>query len=69
MTLIELRNYLMKHKRLLLSELAYHFNQSPQATQAMLDYWIRKGKVRSLRQECNKRCCCHNQLEIYEWVE
>ena len=69
MTLIELRNYLMKHKRLLLSEIAHHFNHSPQATQAMLDYWIHKGKVRSLKETCSKQCCCHQQLDIYEWIE
>lgn len=73
MILSEIKQYLMKHKRVTLGDLACHFDAEPEAMKGMLGQWIRKGNVLKLNQMagCSKACgkCCDGAtLEIYEWT-
>lgn len=73
MILSEIKQYLIKHKRVTLGDLAFHFDAEPEAMKGMLGQWIRKGKVLKLDEMagCSKACgkCCDGAtLEIYEWT-
>ena len=73
MILSEIKQYLMKHKRATLGDLAIHFDTDPDAMRGMLEQWIRKGRVSKsdLKADCNKTCCkCSDDstMEIYEWT-
>ena len=72
MILSEIKQYLIKHKRVTLSDLTIHFDTDPEAMRGMLEQWIRKGRVlkSELQANCNKSCakCCDDSvMEIYEW--
>jgi hypothetical protein len=45
MILSDIKEYLVKHKRVILGGLAVHFGTEPEAMKGMLDLWIRKGRV------------------------
>ena len=73
MILSEIKQYLMKHKRATLGDLAIHFDTDPDAMRGMLEQWIRKGRVSKsdLQANCNTTCskCCDDAtMEIYEWT-
>ncbi|MCW8890726.1 MAG: FeoC-like transcriptional regulator [Sedimenticola sp.] len=66
-----MRRYLQQHQQVCLSDIALHFDSSPDATRGMLETWIRKGKVRRLpTMACGSSCgkCAPEQVELYEWV-
>ena len=72
MILSEIKQYLMKHKRVTLGDLSVHFDTDPDAMRGMLDQWIRKGRVlkSDIQSDCNKscsKCCSDTAMEIYEW--
>jgi putative ferrous iron transport protein C len=71
MILADLREYLMTRRRAPLNELATRFETDPEALRAMLEQWIRKGRVRRLDGggACGGCCGCTDKLpEVYEWV-
>jgi len=73
MILAEIKNYLMRHRRVTLGDLACHFDAEPEALKGMLGQWIRKGKVIQLKEKavCGRTCgkCCDGAaMEIYEWT-
>ena len=72
MILAEIRDYLATRGRAPLSDLATRFAADPEALRAMLDQWIRKGRVRRLdggSGACGGCCGCTDKLpEVYEWV-
>lgn len=72
MILAELRDYLTAHRRAPLSDLSLRFGVDEGALRAMLDHWVRKGRVRLLpaaEGTCGGCCGCgEKQPEIYEWV-
>lgn len=73
MILSEIKQYLMKHKRVTLGDLACHFDIEPEAMKGMLGQWIRKGKALKLDEQavCSKTCgkCSDGAaMEIYEWM-
>lgn len=72
MILSDIKEYLVKHKRVTLGDLAVHFGTEPEAMKGMLDLWIRKGRV----VKSDGRACCAKScgtcagaaaMEIYEW--
>jgi putative ferrous iron transport protein C len=75
MILSDLKQYLMAHKAVSLSDIATHFDIEPDAMRGMLEQWIRKGKVRkaNIQANCSVGCstcisCDAAAMEIYEWT-
>ena len=69
MILADVRDYLATRGRAPLVDLRARFNVDEDALRAMLDVWIRKGRVRRLDATCNGCCGCGGSTEVYEWVE
>ena len=75
MNLITLRDYLQRHGRTRLGDLAIHFNTQVDAVRFALIEWERRGRVRKLNEEgacassCGGGCCGGGKQDIsYEWV-
>lgn len=72
MILSDIKQYLVKHRRVALRDLSIHFDADPDSMRGMLDQWIQKGKVRKFTAEtqCGGTCCKCDPLavELYEWV-
>ena len=71
--LSEIKQYLVKHKRVTLGDLALYFDVEPEAMRGMLELWIRKGRLAKsdLQSCCNKSCskgCDDSAMTIYEWT-
>jgi putative ferrous iron transport protein C len=73
MILSDLRDYLIVRRRAPLSDMATRFDVDADALRAMLDHWVRKGRVRLLaggEGKCGGCCGCGDAVpEVYEWVE
>ena len=72
MILSAIKSHLRAHKRLPLGDLALHFDTDPDAMRAMLDQWIRKGRVERIDINvcCGRSCCgaCDAAaVECYQW--
>ena len=73
MILLQVRDYLGKHKRAALTDMVYRFDADAEALRGMLAILERKGRVRQLppgtacSSGCNK--CDTANLELYEWIE
>jgi hypothetical protein len=70
--LIELKEYLVTHHRVCIADIAAHFAIPSETARALLEHWIRKGKV--LRLDIAGQCqtCgspCSERLEIYQWID
>lgn len=72
MSLLEIKQYLMKVKMTSLSSLCVYFNADADLTRQMLGHWVRKGCVRQCQKTpaCGSSCgkCSPLVTEIYEWV-
>ena len=72
MILSEVRDYLSGRGRAPLADLAHRFEVEPEALRAMLDVWVRKGRVRRIddsTKTCGGCCGCNGAPEVYEWVK
>lgn len=73
MILSDIRDYLKQRGQCTLSDIALHFDTSPEAIRGMLDIWIKKGKVdrRAATASCGTSCqsCDPAATEVYFWVE
>jgi hypothetical protein len=69
MILADVRDYLAMHGRAPLVDLRARFNVDDEALRAMLEVWIRKGRVRRLETTCSGCCGCGGTPEVYEWVK
>ena len=69
--LTELKGYLSERRTATLTEIARQLAAEPDAVRAMLDHWVRKGKVRrSAAERCNGCVgCAAADVEFYEWVD
>jgi predicted ArsR family transcriptional regulator len=71
MTLSTLRDYLSTKGRVTLSDIAIHFDTTPEAARPLLDRWREKGRVLCHEggQTCGKaNCSCSAPLPaVYEW--
>lgn len=72
MSLLEIKNYLMRVKMASLTSLSAYFNCDADVLRNMLNHWVNKGCVRkcSNKPACGKTCgqCTVAAVEIYEWV-
>jgi len=73
MTLIDIKQHMMKVKMTSLASLCSVFNADPDCLRCMLRHWIAKGKVRQCTRKpaCATKCfkCPTANIEIYEWVD
>jgi len=71
MILKELKNYVQSNKQVSLTDIAIHFDAEPEAVKGMLDFWIRKGKIKhySSADVCGSSCSCSQKdsNDLYEW--
>lgn len=72
MSLLQIKQHLMKIKITSLSSLSIYFNTDPDLLRHMLSHWVRKGCVRQCQKTpaCGSSCgkCPAAVTEIYEWV-
>jgi len=72
MSLLAIKQYLMKVKIASLATLSLYFNADPDTLRHMLKHWVRKGCVRQCMKTpaCGTSCgkCSLLVTEIYEWV-
>lgn len=72
MSLIEIKQHLMKVRIATLTSLCALFNTNADNIRCLLQHWIRKGKVRQCLKKpaCGTRCfkCPTSSSEMYEWV-
>ncbi len=71
MILKELKEYVQSNPQVSLSDIAIHFDAEPEAVRGMLDFWIRKGKIKHFSSDnvCGGSCSCSqkNNNDLYEW--
>ena len=71
--LAAVRDYLQQRGQAILSDIALHFDISPEVARQMLEIWIRKGKVQRTRAtaSCGTSCsqCDPAATELYSWGE
>lgn len=70
MSLLEIKNYLMRVKIASLASLSQYFDCDSDVLRNMLSHWIRKGCVRKCAKACTTPCgqCNAAMTEIYEWI-
>ena len=72
MSLLDIKNYMMKVRMASLSSLCVYFNSEASVLRDMLAHWVRKGKMRQCMKtpRCGVKCgqCSVASTEIYEWV-
>lgn len=73
MILLEIKQYLMTKKRVILQQIAVDFKKDPEMMRMMLRHWINKGCVAAAAKPagCGSRCtqCKPEFAEVYCWVE
>ena len=71
--LAAVRDYLQQRGQATLSDIALHFDISPEVARQMLEIWVRKGKVQRTRAtaSCGTSCsqCDPAATELYSWGE
>ena len=72
MILSEIKDYLKQQGRASIGDLASRFDSEPDALRAMLEHYIRKGRVQRLgvsQRPCSGCTKCEAaQVEVYEWL-
>jgi hypothetical protein len=73
MSLIDIKQHMMKVRMATLGSLCSLFKSDPETVRCMLQHWIRKGRIRQCMKTpaCGSRCfkCPSQVTEIYEWVD
>lgn len=71
MILQEIKEYVKKRRQVSLQDLAIHFDKEPDTIRGILDFWVRKGRVKLQTQapSCSGSCHCSasQSQEIYQW--
>ena len=67
----EIRNYLKQRGPASLTEIATRFDVDTEAARLALDYWINKGKIRTIAPPCDSSPCngCAGAEHLYQWIE
>lgn len=72
MSLLAIRDYLIKNKAASLKALSQHFQCDIELLRQMMRHWIQKGCVRCFTRTplCGSRCgqCPLAEVELYEWL-
>ncbi|OGO90062.1 MAG: hypothetical protein A3F10_05180 [Coxiella sp. RIFCSPHIGHO2_12_FULL_42_15] len=70
--LLALRDYFIQKQTANLQEIAWHFKQPPEMMRALLEHWIRKGKICRCEKpaHCGMKCqrCKPEVAEVYQWL-
>lgn len=71
MILQQIQTYFRNHSQTSLEELSRQFQTDTDAMREMLNWLIRKGRVRKLASKPCGQChsCAPESLEFYEWVK
>jgi putative ferrous iron transport protein C len=73
MSLIDIKQHMMKVKMATLSSLCILFNRDADTLRFLLQHWMRKGCIKQCvkNSDCGSRCfkCPSGSTEIYEWVD
>lgn len=73
MTLMEIKQHMMRVKIATLGNLCQLFNAEPETLRCLLQHWMRKGKIRQCLKKpaCGSKCfkCETLFTEMYEWVD
>lgn len=73
MTLIEIKQYMMRVRVATLGSLCGMFQADADTVRCMLSHWMRKGKIRQCMKtpSCGSQCfkCPVSTTEMYEWVD
>jgi hypothetical protein len=73
MSLLDIKQHMMKVKMASLGSLCQLFNAEPDTIRCLLRHWICKGKIRQCTKKpaCGSKCfkCPSTTTEIYEWTE
>jgi len=71
MILSDLRDYIKQRQQVSLADIINHFDTDEQAARAMLEVWIKKGKIhrRIASASCGSSCnqCQITTTEYYIW--
>lgn len=68
--LSELKDYLASRGWVCVRDVAAKFSVSPETARAMLEHWVRKGKVSRLERQCHSCTLpCGKSLVVYQWIE
>lgn len=71
MILKDIKEYVQSRQQVSLTEIAVHFDADPEALKGMLDFWIRKGKIKHYSSDnvCGGSCSCSQKADrdVYEW--
>jgi putative ferrous iron transport protein C len=72
MSLLDIKQHLMKVRITNLSSICVYFNAEPDTLRQMLQHWINKGSLRQCAKNpaCTSSCgkCSPLVTEIYEWI-
>ena len=72
MSLLDIKQHMMKVKMATLGSLCHLFCAEPDTVRCMLRHWIAKGKIRQCIKTpaCGSKCfkCPSTMIEMYEWV-
>ncbi|GEO80549.1 FeoC-like transcriptional regulator [Pararhodospirillum oryzae] len=71
MILQRLKNTVRDHREATLLELSRTLDAAPEAVEAMMDHWIRRGVIEKRAQACSKSgCTCAKKQEgpLYVWT-
>jgi len=67
----DVRDYVQKHQRASLKDLAVHFDSNPDAMRGMLEKWVAKGHIRHCPPSACSGCatsCSSAPGDSYEWA-
>jgi putative ferrous iron transport protein C len=71
MILQEIKQYVKDRKQASLQDIAVHFDKEPETVRGILDFWVRKGRIKLQTQSpsCSGSCHCsaNKSQEIYQW--
>ena len=72
MSLIAIKQHMIKVKKATLSSLCVLFNADAEQLRCLLQHWMRKGKIRqcTMQPACGTQCakCPTAMREMYEWI-
>jgi hypothetical protein len=72
MTLTDLKEYVRERGIVSLHEMSLHFSSDASAISAMMENWIRKGKVEKIQMDsgsCGGCVMCPKDIKVhYQWI-
>ena len=73
MSLLDIKQHMVKVKMATLGNLCILFNTDPETMRCRLSHWMQKGKIRQCLKKpaCGSKCfkCPTSSTELYEWVD